>query len=50
MTAHKHHQQTQATRHTMWTCPATFVAVAKTADAKRIAGSRLNRDRYREVE
>jgi hypothetical protein len=46
MTAYKQHKQTTTSRHTMWTCPATFVAVAKSANVKRNAGARLIRDRH----
>jgi hypothetical protein len=45
MTASKQHKLTTS-RHAMWTCPATFVAVAKSADVKRNAGTRLIRDRH----
>jgi len=45
MTASKQHKLTTS-RHTMWACPATFVAVAKSTDSKRSAGSRLIRDRH----
>jgi hypothetical protein len=44
MTASKQHKLTTS-RHAMWTCPAAFVAVAKSANVKRSAGSRLIRDR-----
>jgi len=45
MIASKQHKLTTS-RHTMWACPATFAAVAKSADTKRSAGSRLIRDRH----
>ena len=44
MTASQQHKLTTS-RHAMWTCPTTFVAVAKSADVKRSAGTRLIRDR-----
>jgi hypothetical protein len=45
MTASQQHQTTTS-RHTMWTCPSAFVAVAKSASVKRSAGARLIRDRH----
>jgi len=45
MTASQQHKLTTS-RHSMWTCPSAFVAVAKSADVKRSAGTRLIRDRH----